>query len=344
MAERLRELSSRIADRDLDVLAFQEMYLPYSRSIFSKSLCGEGGEYEMIGAHKFFPSFPALSCVPCLLSFAIARYVLQSSAVSSFGFSFLVSPAAFLFLFKLLSLCLPLFFPIPTDGIGIFERLRLDFMGTAICFKRSVWSDVKKISANPFSDSIRGYPKPSLSVKNLGVWLLLFVQHTFFRPGFLMAVGTHKESLKKVLIVNAHLVLGYPNPFRARQVKRVLEEVTAYSVSEGADCVILCGDFNAPPQDACFNAIRTAGYLDSRMWVPRGQNVCTQCCKNPLVTDDGEEFGSEDNRIDYVFVRSLGKRNRLMTELMSARTVFDFADEDGIMSDHFGIELDVAIS
>ena len=28
MAERLRELSSRIADRDLDVLAFQEMYLP----------------------------------------------------------------------------------------------------------------------------------------------------------------------------------------------------------------------------------------------------------------------------------------------------------------------------
>ena len=288
MAERLRELSSRIADRDLDVLAFQEMYLPCeyffgsviimrvislgvlvgvrplallleyisagknelwgrkglhsdcrfrnysptllvdSRSIFSKSLCGEGGEYEMIGAHKFFPSFPALSCVPCLLTFAIARYVLQSSAVSSFGFSFLVSPAAFLFLFKLLSLCLPLFFPIPTDGIGIFERLRLDFMGTAICFKRSVWSDVKKISANPFSDSIRGYPKPSLSVKNLGVWLLLFVQHTFFRPGFLMAVGTHKESLKKVLIVNAHLVLGYPNPFRARQVKRVLEEVTAY--------------------------------------------------------------------------------------------------------------------
>lgn len=108
--------------------------------------------------------------------------------------------------------------------------------------------------------------------------------------------------------------------------------------------MILCGDFNAPPQDACFNAIRTAGYLDSRMWVPRGQNVCTQCCKNPLVTDDGEEFGSEDNRIDYVFVRSLGKRNRLMTELMSARTVFDFADEDGIMSDHFGIELDVAIS
>ena len=117
-----------------------------------------------------------------------------------------------------------------------------------------------------------------------------------------------------------------------------------HSVSEGADCVVLCGDFNAPPQDTCFDAIRTAGYMDSTTWVPKGQNVCTQCCKNPLVTDDGEEFGSEESRIDYVFVRGLGKRNRLMTELMSAKTVFDFADKDGIMSDHFGIELDVAIS
>ena len=214
-----------------------------------------GGKYHISEAEHYFPRVNLISFLPAVIRFGILQ---QLRLPSARVLPFLISPPFLFVLFNVFALTFPLA-SLPMNGVSLFDRVKLDFMGTDIAFSKDKFSEVVKLAAFPFDDFFRGYSKPALT--NFGVWILMYIQHAFFRPGFLMSMAT----------ITSHLVLGFPNSYRTMQVRKILEEINTVGCQEGADFCCLVGDFNSPIEDPCFKLIHHDKFIDAASLIAKGE-------------------------------------------------------------------------
>ena len=87
-----------------------------------------------------------------------------------------------------------------------------------------------------------------------------WVQHTFFRPGFVLARCLDSTGATTALVCNTHLILGPANPYRVRQVSRIHEHIERAKKRFCCERVVWCGDFNAGASEACIALVKELGF------------------------------------------------------------------------------------
>ncbi|GMH96103.1 hypothetical protein TrST_g4631 [Triparma strigata] len=312
-----------------DILCFQEAFLPYTRDALSSGL---SNDYTLHFARQHNPIPPLASFLPCVL-LATLFYLIFPTPPRSTTLAVLMTTSP-LFLFVLIRVAFAFnVLNLPySKPVSLLAKSRLDFMGTVIAFKKSSIKSSTLLHTEGFSHSLRGYPLPPLNPSSL---LIYFIQHTFFRPGFLISSCTLPSS-RKVLVCNVHLVLGYPNPSRRLQVKRVLDVIRSLQDDCCYDSVVISGDFNAPTCDEAFRILEDEGWVD--MSLKHGKKQPTWVKKNELCEFEADEFGlnrGSSERIDFCFVKNAGSD-------VNGRcwNVFD-GIEGEICSDHYGLRVEV---
>lgn len=295
-----------------DVIAMQELFTPWARWYLRHSL---RRDYDLVLALTCWPWPPLISFCPCIVLGVLIKWWLV----------FALSPYSILLV---LQIVLRLFFyfsdaPQPPEG----DR-HINFMGACTCLSKSTFADVRSLEVTPFPHHMRGYPLPecSLQLSTLTSLLFWYVQHTFFRPHFMITSARHRKTGKQIVIANVHLILGLPNKYRTKQVSMVMERLKMHS--EAADMVVMMGDFNAGPpfDDPCFDLLKAESFVDSAEWADaeHQEELYTWVRANKYV-----EGCDPDMRIDHIWVKHKGK-----TSNSEHKVVFGL---DDLVSDHFGV-------
>jgi hypothetical protein len=299
----------------------QELFTPYSRFTFDALL---SSDYHIIHAVHVLPKFPWVSyLLPVGLAILVGKWGL------------LVNPYTILWVSNMI--LKPVLFP----GVPVVKHLgskSSSFMATCTIFSKRIFKSARAVEVKGFEHGIRGYPVPSW--RKPGKLFFLYIQHTFFRPHYNISEGITKEG-GRVLAVNVHLILGNPNPYRAKQMEVVLERVR--ELAREGDEIYICGDFNIDSNDkseTTFQLLKAEGYQDSLTWAQGGgtrdgsrTDSITWSPSNKYVPND-EDDKDLNTRLDYVWYKGKGKGEE--HEVI-------FNEKDNLVSDHYGVQAVVKI-
>ena len=305
---RLREATKYILDLNPDVVFLQEIPQGDSRRYLRSRL---GKTYVFAGS-KNESTYPPLSYVPFVIVFLSMLLGFRLNLRKSILASVLVSPR-----------CLSMLV-----SIALSRKISdVDLMGTGILIKKEILrqNDDIDIISKPFDHSIRGYPLPK-TLFPLRKWFTYFLQHTFARPGCVLARVDTIEG--PFVFANCHLVISRSgsviNRVREKQVDEVLKWVKEI-VDDSNHGIVVAGDFNAVPQGGSEQKkMNDAGYLESF----QDREIVTW---DPISNEYTRTSQEPRCQLDYVYI------NRDVLKFDHARRVFD-GSSGPIVSDHYGIE------
>ena len=321
LASRHSALTKSLIAELPDIVTLQELYSPYSRRVVDEKL---GERYHLHHAYHPMPSFSAASHLPALIVYLLLWQFFPNSNVKLAAI--LLVPLFILIVWNLVAKLI-------THSIYKYSGPGwTNFMGGLIAFEKSKFPTSEILSINPFPHSIRGYVHvPATLGHTVGSYLFMFIQHTFFRPGFTVASATDTSG-RRILVVNAHLIIGVPNPCRAMQVSSIVKAVE--SVAEDHDAIVIAGDFNATKKQdpEAFEILERAGFVDSLelMGGSDDEKWHTWSYRNQFVPKEEEE-----GRIDYVFVR----REKGWTSQCGGHEIA-FGEKGREVSDHYGLRVE----
>eukprot|EP01126_Amoeba_proteus_P002641 TRINITY_DN10830_c0_g1_i3.p1 TRINITY_DN10830_c0_g1~~TRINITY_DN10830_c0_g1_i3.p1 ORF type:complete len:319 (+),score=27.35 TRINITY_DN10830_c0_g1_i3:105-1061(+) len=313
----MKDFLKGFADIHPDIACLQEVFSPFQKGSLTASL----PDYHIISAN-------------CHPSPSLLGYIFTFVFLSILGITFFLSSSYF-WLFLVLSLVF-----LPTNILSIFTFLtrnvfipsgkispdddQFDFMGNTVLIKKNRWSYVEKVASFPFPHDIRGYPRPiSFHPQD---WFLWWFSMTFLRPGFMVLRCVQQTPLKNettLIIVNCHLVVGYSNSIRRKQIRSMLDYVKKTTIQFQCFNVLICGDFNAHRNQPELELLSEYGYVDAVKSIlgHRAEKFYTWDGRNPFVRVD------PDQCLDYIWFGG---------EIV-CKSCWRIFDKPPLVSDHYGV-------
>ena len=337
LTERAEQMAHSLLSMDPMVACLQEVASPAVKQILHARL---SHRFHVISSEHSEPQFPLLAYLPFVMTglFALSISCWVDPSSTQLEFNKAGPWTGWLLLTLPLLTCPPcLFF---FARLLLAGTLSVDLMALTVLLRKpreaqeQGFRSVSRRVVQPFPDSLRAYPLPS---SGFGGCCFYWIQHCFFRPGFMIIHATTTEG-RELTVCNSHLVISEPgtlrNHGRIGQMEFLKQSLAEHSAN--SSMVVVCGDFNAPPDSPEVQALRDMGLTDGFSQHEPGFN--TWDSKLNLNVPKGQ-LSEPNSRLDHVFTQGA---NGCTISLGQVTKTFDGVHTCGgvampIVSDHFGV-------